>query len=55
MACGKNSKARKLEDRRQAKSAAYRSEVNPFQEGTRLWRYFVAARRHVNNMNALEW
>lgn len=43
--CGKNAKARKLADRRQARAAAYRSEVNPFEAGTRLWRYFIAARR----------
>ncbi len=42
----------KEDDRRIAKQAAYQSTVNPFEGGTRLHRYFVKARQHIENMDA---
>lgn len=47
---GALSAANKLADRRSARAAAYRLSENPFPEGTRLHRYFVAARRHIDMM-----
>jgi hypothetical protein len=48
---GALSAANKRSDRRTAREAAYRGSENPFPEGTRLHRYFVAARQHVEMMD----
>jgi len=48
---GAVSAANKRADRRTAREAAYRMSENPFPEGTRLHRYFVTARRHVEVMD----
>jgi len=50
---GEQAKANKLADRRIAREAAYRGSVNPFPEGTRLYRYFIKARQHVDNMDSV--
>jgi hypothetical protein len=42
----------KQDDRKTAKAAAYAGPVNPFPEETRLHRYFIKARQHVENMDA---
>ena len=42
----------KYQDRRTAKAAAYQSAENPFQQGTRLYRYFIKAREHHDKMEA---
>lgn len=49
---GRTSIMGKRMDRAEAKKAAYRTAVNPFPEGTRLWRYFIAARKHHDSMEA---
>lgn len=42
----------KYDDRIAAKQAAYKSADNPFPDDTRLHRYFIKARQHVENMDA---
>jgi hypothetical protein len=42
----------KSDDRKAAKAAAYKGPINPFGEGTRLHRYFIKARQHVEGMDA---
>lgn len=42
----------KYDDRRTARDAAYKGPDNPFPEGGRLYRYFIKARQHVENMDA---
>lgn len=39
-------------DRVVTKAAAYKSAVNPFEYGTRQHRYFNAARKHYESMEA---
>jgi len=48
---GAVSAANKRADRRTARDAAYRESENPFPEGTRLHRYFITARQHVEMMD----
>ena len=43
----------KRADRTAARAAAYRTDVNPFAEGTRLHRYFEKALQHRLNMDAV--
>jgi hypothetical protein len=43
----------KYDDRRAAKEEAYKGADNPFPEGSRLHRYFIKARKHIENMDAI--
>lgn len=42
---------KKVEDRAAAKQAAYRGPDNPFEPGTRRYRYFITARAFVEHMD----
>lgn len=43
----------KVRDRKLAQVAAYRVADNPFEEGTRLHRYYIKARQRYENMESL--
>lgn len=45
--------AAKKADRLAAQRAAYKGPTNPFKEGSRLYRYFIKARQHFENMEAI--